>query len=79
MALSWVLQDGDRAERLLSLTGLAPDHLRSALDQPAVLASILDFLANHESDLIAACDALELPRESIVAARNRLAPPTTEM
>ena len=79
MALSWILQDGDRAQRLLSLTGLEPDHLRNALDDPSVLASILDFLANHEGDLLAASDALGLPPENIVAARNRLAPPPAEM
>jgi hypothetical protein len=79
MALSWVLQDEDRAQRLLSLTGLEPDHLRHALDDPAVLASILDFLANHERDLLSASEALDLSPEIIVAARNRLAPPPDEM
>lgn len=79
MALSWILQDDDRAQRLLSLTGLEPDHLRHALGDPAVLASILDFLAGNESDLLAASDALDLPPENIVAARNRLAPPPAEM
>ena len=79
MALAWILQDGDRAQRLLSLTGLEPDHLRHALDDPSVLASVLDFLANHERDLLAASEALDLPPEKIVAARNRLAPPADEM
>ncbi len=79
MALAWILQDDDRAQRLLSLTGLDPDHLRHALDDPSVLASVLDFLANHERDLLAASAALDLPPEKIVAARNRLAPPADEM
>ncbi len=79
MALSWVLQDEHRAQRLLALTGLEPDHLRHALGEPAVLASILDFLANHENDLMAASHALDLSPETIVAARNTLAPPPAEM
>lgn len=79
MALAWILQDDDRAQRLLSLTGLEPDHLRHALDDPSVIASVLDFLANHERDLLAASEALDLPPEKIVAARNRLAPPADEM
>ena len=79
LALSWVLQDGDRAQRLLSLTGLEPDHLRYALDDPSVLASIRDFLANNERDLLSASEALDLPPETIIAARNRLAPPPAEM
>ena len=79
MALSWVLQDEDRAQRLLSLTGLEPDHLRHALDDPSVLGSILDFLANNERDLLSASEALDLSPGTIVAARNRLAPPPAEM
>lgn len=79
MALSWVLQDEDRGQRLLSLTGLEPDHLRHALDDPSVLASILEFLANNERDLLSASAELDLPPETIIAARNRLAPPPAEM
>lgn len=79
MALSWVLTDDDRAQRLLSLTGMEPEHLRGALGDPAVLGSVLDFLANHEADLMAASDALDLSPESIIAARNILAPPDPGM
>ncbi|GGD57891.1 DUF3572 domain-containing protein [Croceicoccus mobilis] len=79
MALSWVLSDDDRAQRLLSLTGMDPDHLRFALSDPSVLGSVLDFLANHEGDLMAASEALSLSPESIIAARNVLAPPDYEM
>ncbi len=79
MALSWVLQDEERAQRLLSLTGLEPDHLRHALDDPPVLASILDFLANNERDLLSASEALDLTPDTFVAARNRLAPPPADM
>ena len=38
-ALGWVLQDQDRAERLLALTGLDPRELRSGLEDPAKLAA----------------------------------------
>jgi hypothetical protein len=71
-ALGWVLDDGERAERYLELTGLDPDSLRRGLGDPAVLASALDFLANHEPDLIRAAEALALTPEDLVAARQEL-------
>ena len=42
-AFGWVLQDEDRAQRLLALTGLDPRELRSGLEDPAMLASLLGF------------------------------------
>jgi len=71
-ALGWTLSDGDRAERLLALTGLTPDDLRSNLASPAFLADTLRFLEAHEPDLIACAEALEVPPCQLVDARRRL-------
>ena len=71
-ALGWTLSDGARAERLLALTGLTPDDLRSRLAEPAVLAAILRFLEAHEPDLIACAEALGVPPLGLVGARRRL-------
>jgi hypothetical protein len=71
-ALGWALSDTQRAERLLALTGLTPDDLRSRLDDPAVLAAILGFLEAHEPDLIACAEALEVKLAALVAARETL-------
>ena len=71
-ALAWTLADGARADRLLALTGLAPEDLRSGLDDPAVLAAILRFLEAHEPDLIACAETLEVPPTHLVEARRRL-------
>ncbi len=71
-ALGWVLADQPRADRLLALTGLTPDHLRTGLTDSAVLSSILDFLCAHEPDLIAAADALGVNPDQIVAAQQEL-------
>ncbi len=73
-ALGWLLQDGERAERYLDLTGMDPDTLRAGLGDPAVLASTLDFLANHEPDLIRAAEALAITPEELIAARHDLSP-----
>ena len=67
-----MLADDDRAERFLSLTGLGPDDLRSRLTEPAVLGAVLEFLANHESDLVAAAEALDIRPEALVAAQEKL-------
>lgn len=73
-ALGWVLQDEDRAQRLLALTGLTPDILRERLTDRAVLGAVLEFLANHEPDLVLAADALNVAPETLIAAHRALAP-----
>ena len=57
-ALGWLLGDDARAARFLALTGLTPDALRGGLGTRAVQGAVLDFLAGHEPDLIAAAEAL---------------------
>ncbi len=71
-ALGWLLQDEDRAERYLALTGLDPDSLRAGLGDPQVLASALDFLANYEPDLLRAAEALAVTPEELITARKDL-------
>jgi hypothetical protein len=68
-----VLSDGDRAERFLGLTGLTPDELRAGLADNSILGAVLDFLANHEADLVNAAFALDISPQAIVAARKDLA------
>nr|WP_282099685.1 DUF3572 family protein [Qipengyuania qiaonensis] len=71
-ALGWALADDRRAERLLSLTGLTPDRLRNGLSDRGVQAAVLEFLANHEPDLVLAADALNTTPEVLVAAAREL-------
>lgn len=71
-ALGWVLQDEDRAQRLLALTGLDPRELRSGLEDPAMLSSLLGFLANHEPDLVACAESIGVPPEKLGAAAQYL-------
>jgi len=73
-ALGWVLESDERAARYLDLTGLDPDALRAGLGDAAILASAIDFLTNHEPDLIRAAEALAVTPEELVAARNALLP-----
>ena len=71
-ALGWTLSDDTRAERLLSLTGLTPEDLRTGLGEPATLAAILAFLEAHEPDLIACADAIGTTPATLVEARRKL-------
>ncbi len=67
-----MLSDGDRAERFLALTGLTPDDLRAGIGEASVQGAVLDFLANHEADLVNAAFALDMSPAVIIAARKEL-------
>jgi hypothetical protein len=71
-ALAVTLLDDRRAARLLDLSGLSPDDLRSRAADPVLLAEVLRFLEVHEPDLIAVADAIGCKPEALVAARQVL-------
>lgn len=71
-AIGWTLSDDPRAARLLALTGLTPDGLRSRLGEQSLLAAALAFLEAHEPDLIACAEALGVGATDLVAARQVL-------
>ena len=71
-ALAWTLSDGDRAERLLALTGLDAASLRARIGDPAVLAATLGFLESHEPDLVACAEATGTTPAALVAAHRTL-------
>ena len=72
-ALAWVLADERRAQRFLDLTGLTPEELRTGIGSAEMQGSVLDFLAAHEPDLVAAAEALAISPEEIAAANRALA------
>ena len=71
-ALGWVLSEPDRAQRLLSLTGLEPATLRAQAGDAGMLAAILGFVEGHEPDLVACAETLCTNPAALVAARQRL-------
>ena len=72
-ALGWILADERRSRRFLDLTGLTPDTLRQAIDEPATHRAVMDFLAAHEPDLIAAAEALDIEPSQLIAIQQELA------
>lgn len=71
-ALTWVLSDERRAERLLAVTGLTPEGLRAGVGRRDVLGAVLGFLESHEPDLIACAAAMEVRPEDLVDAGRAL-------
>lgn len=71
-ALAWILSDDVRAERLLALTGLAADELRTRAGDATVLAATMDFLCSHEPDLIACARALAISPTDLASIGRRL-------
>jgi hypothetical protein len=71
-ALAATLTDERRAERFLSITGLSPDGIRSALGDRHTLAACLAFLESHEPDLVAVAEAIGEKPETLIAARAEL-------
>ncbi len=71
-ALVWILGDDARANRLLALTGLESDDMRARIGDPALLIAVLDFLAQHEPDLIACAEELGVKPMDMISARERM-------
>jgi hypothetical protein len=71
-ALAWTLGESRRAERLLALTGLDADALRSRAAEPTLLAAVLGFLGQHEPDLTACAAALDVRPEELSRAQQEL-------
>ncbi|MBT2186393.1 DUF3572 family protein [Sphingobium nicotianae] len=72
LLIGWIVADLARAERMLALTGLTPDDLRAGLGNRVTLCALMDFVINHEPDLIACAEALEVRPADIIAVRGRI-------
>ena len=71
-SLGWTLSDSARAGRLLALTGLTPEDLRSRVSDRAVLAAALRVLEGYEPDVVACADAIGVEATRLVEAREAL-------
>ena len=71
-SLAWALMDESRAERLLSLTGLTPEGLRSSVTNRSTQAAVLSFLEAYEPDLVACAAVIGVSPATLVQARQEL-------
>jgi hypothetical protein len=73
MALQYMADDAELLSRFFALTGLAPDDLRDASNQPEFLVAVLDFFLGFEPNLLKFAEINNLDPESVVTARATLA------
>jgi hypothetical protein len=66
--LGWLANEPDMLGRFLALSGVQPNQLRNAVNDPGFLAGMIDFLMGHEPTLLAFCEATETKPETVTAA-----------
>lgn len=67
--LAFLAGDPERLARFLALTGLGPQNLRQAANEPGFLAAVLDYLASDESLLQVFAAHANLAPEIVAQAR----------
>lgn len=70
--LGWMAGQDDLLNVFLGASGMSRDDLRTRANQPELLGAVLDFVLMDDAWVIAACDALSLPGESLMQARAAL-------
>ena len=66
--LGWLANEPDMLGRFLALSGLQPNQLRGAVNDPGFLAGMIDFLVSHEPTVLAFCEASNTSPETVEAA-----------
>lgn len=73
--LGWLANEPEMLSRFMALSGTDPGSLRSAVNEPAFKAGLLDFLMGHEPTLMAFSAATGTPPEAVVQAHRHFAGP----
>ncbi len=73
--LGWLASEPDMLARFLALTGVQPNMLRQAVNDPGFLAGLIDFIMSHELDLMAFCAATGTKPEDVEAAWHQFSGP----
>lgn len=68
-ALGWLVGNEDLLPVFLGATGASEGDLRAQAEDPAFLASVLDFIMMDDAWVIACCDAHGLPYPRLAEAR----------
>jgi hypothetical protein len=67
-ALNFIAGEPERLGRFLAETGLGPQSLRAAAQDPAFLSGVLEFVLRDEKLILAFAEATELGPETVSAA-----------
>lgn len=73
--LGWLAGEPEMLSRFLALSGMDAGEVRKAVNDPAFLSGMLDFLMNHEPTLMAFCQASGIAPETVAAAWRHFSPP----
>jgi hypothetical protein len=73
-ALSYLTSDPEKLGGFLAETGLGPQNLRKAAEEPHFLAAVLDFILRDDALTVAFAKAHSLKPETVAAARDALGP-----
>ena len=73
-ALTYLAVDESRLTRFFALTGLDPGTIRTAARSPGFLSAVLDHVAGDEALLLGVAQTNGVKPETIMAARQILAP-----
>jgi hypothetical protein len=71
-ALTYLATRQDRLEAFVRMTGLDPAQVRDLAKQPDFQGGVLDFMLNHETDLLDFCEQEGLTPQRIQTARTNL-------
>jgi Protein of unknown function (DUF3572) len=74
-ALAFVAADADRLQRFLDLTGLGPQSLREAAEDPAFHGAVLEYVLADEELLLRFASDSELKPETVALAHRALCGP----
>ncbi len=67
-ALAYLSNTPDLMQRFLALSGIEASNIRAAAGEPHFFAGVLKFFLAHEPSLLALCEAIETPPQSVQAA-----------
>ncbi|WP_071673588.1 DUF3572 domain-containing protein [Nioella nitratireducens] len=72
LAMGWLAGNDALLPVFMGASGASLDDLRKGASDPAFLGSVLDFLMMDDAWVIACCDSLSLPYETMLQARQGL-------
>jgi hypothetical protein len=74
-ALGFIAAEPERLGRFLALSGIGPETIRTAAQDPGFLIGVLDHLCSDDTLLIAFAEQNEIDPEEVIRAREALAGP----
>jgi len=72
-ALAFIAEEPERLGRFLALSGVGPDSLRAAAQQPSFLSGVIEHVLGDEKLLLAFAQQAEIDPEDVARAHRALA------